>query len=72
MNVGQVARDFGGGGHASAASATVKDMTLIEAEERLVHLLHRYIRPRAIAGEIMSSPVITITPDITINEANDL
>jgi len=72
VNVGQVARDFGGGGHASAASATVKDMTLFEAEEKLVHLLHRYVRPRAIAGEIMSSPVITITPDITINEANDL
>jgi tRNA nucleotidyltransferase (CCA-adding enzyme) len=72
VNVGQVARDFGGGGHASAASATVKDMTLFEAEEKLVHLLHRYVRPRAIAGEIMSSPVITITPEITINEANDL
>ena len=72
VNVGQIARDFGGGGHASAASATVKDMTLFEAEDRLVHLLHRYIRPRAIAGEIMSSPVITITPDISINEANDL
>ncbi|MDW7773476.1 MAG: CBS domain-containing protein [Desulfobulbaceae bacterium] len=72
VNVGDVARDFGGGGHASAASATVKDMTLIEAEERLVHLLHRYVRPRSIAGEIMSSPVITITPDISINEANDL
>jgi len=72
VNVGQVARDFGGGGHASAASATVKNMTLFEAEEHLVHLLHRYVRPQAIAGEIMSSPVITITPDITINEANDL
>ncbi len=72
VNVGQVARDFGGGGHASAASATVKNMTLFEAEEHLVHLLHRYVQPRAIAGEIMSSPVITITPDITINEANDL
>lgn len=72
VNVGDVARDFGGGGHASAASATVKDMTLYEAEERLIHLLHRYVRPRSIAGEIMSSPVITITPDITINEANDL
>jgi len=72
VNAGQIARDFGGGGHASAASATVKDMTLFEAEEKLVHLLHRYVRPRAIAGEIMSSPVITIMPDITINEANDL
>ncbi|GAB4337231.1 MAG: CBS domain-containing protein [Desulfobulbaceae bacterium] len=72
VNVGVIARDFGGGGHASAASATVKDMTLFEAEEKLIHLLHRYVRPRAIAGEIMSSPVITVTPDVSMNKANEL
>ncbi|MDH3865924.1 MAG: bifunctional oligoribonuclease/PAP phosphatase NrnA, partial [Desulfobulbaceae bacterium] len=33
VNVGEIARDFGGGGHASAASATVKDMTMVQAEE---------------------------------------
>jgi len=72
VNVGQIARDFGGGGHASAAAATIKNMTLFESEERLVHLLHQYVRPRAIAGQIMSSPVITVTPDISIHEANNL
>lgn len=72
VNVGIIARDFGGGGHASAASATVKDMTLFEAEEKLVHLLHRYVQPKAIASEIMSSPVITVTPDVSINKANEL
>ncbi|HBI14309.1 MAG TPA: prohead protease [Desulfobulbaceae bacterium] len=72
VNAGIIARDFGGGGHASAASATIRDMTLFEAEEKLVHLLHRYVRPRAIAGEIMSSPVISVTPDININQANEL
>jgi tRNA nucleotidyltransferase (CCA-adding enzyme) len=72
VNVGIIARDFGGGGHASAASATIRDMTLFEAEEKLVHLLHRYVRPRAIASEIMSSPVITVTPDVSISKANEL
>ncbi len=72
VNVGNLARAFGGGGHASAASATVKDMTLYEAEEKLIALLHRHIRPKAIAGEIMSSPVIAVTPDLTIEEANRL
>ncbi|HDL98894.1 MAG TPA: CBS domain-containing protein, partial [Desulfobacteraceae bacterium] len=72
VNVGMIARDFGGGGHASAAAATIKDMTLFEAEEKLVHLLHQYVRPRAIAGQIMSSPVITVTPEVTIHEANNL
>ena len=72
VNVGVIARDFGGGGHASAASATIHNKTLFEAEERLVALLHRYVRPRAIAGELMSSPVITVTPDVPIKEANSL
>ncbi len=72
INAGTVARAFGGGGHASAASATVRDMTLIEAEEKLIHLLHRHIRPKAVAGELMTSPVITVTPDLTIDEANGL
>ncbi len=72
VNAGIIARDFGGGGHASAASATVKDMTLFEAEEKLVHLLHRYVRPKAIASEIMSSPVISVTPEVPISKANEL
>lgn len=72
VNVGAIARAFGGGGHASAASATVREMTLFEAEEKLIHLLHRHIRPKAIAGELMSSPVIAVTPNVTIDEANRL
>jgi tRNA nucleotidyltransferase (CCA-adding enzyme) len=72
VNVGIIAREFGGGGHASAASATIRNRTLFEAEEELLSLLHSHIRPRAMAGELMSSPVITATPDITHNEANEL
>lgn len=70
VNVGHIAREFGGGGHASAASATIRDMTLFEAEEKLIGLLHRYIKPKAIAGEIMSAPVLTIPPETSIDEAN--
>ncbi|MGB3209722.1 MAG: CBS domain-containing protein [Desulforhopalus sp.] len=72
VNVGIIARDLGGGGHASAASATLKEMTLIQAQEKLIHTLHRHIHPQAIASEMMSKPAITITPDSTISEANAL
>jgi tRNA nucleotidyltransferase (CCA-adding enzyme) len=72
VNVGVIARDFGGGGHASAASATIRNKTIFEAEERLVHLLHRHVRPQAIASELMSSPAICVTPGITITQANNL
>lgn len=72
INVGAVAREFGGGGHASAASATVRELTLAEAEERLVGLLHDHIRPKAVAAEMMSAPVITVTPEVSIAQANRL
>ena len=72
VNVGEIARDFGGGGHASAASATVKDMTMVQAEEKLIRLLNKYVRPQSLAGELMSHPVITVPPDISIKNANQV
>lgn len=71
INVGKIAMEFGGGGHASAASAAIKDMTLIETEEKLLQLLHKHVRAQAIARELMSAPVISVRPDITIAEANN-
>ncbi|MDX1776891.1 MAG: CBS domain-containing protein, partial [Desulfobulbales bacterium] len=72
VNVGEIARDFGGGGHASAASATVKNITMVEAEEKLVRLLNKHVRPQSLAGELMSQPVITVPPDISIKNANQV
>ena len=72
VNVGEIARDFGGGGHASAASATIKDMTLIEAEEKLIRLLHKHVHPQSVAGELMSSPIISVKDNVSIKEANRL
>ena len=72
VNVGNIARDMGGGGHATAASATVKDMTLVEAHEKLIQNLHSHIRPEPIARELMSTPAITIPSDITLANAQFL
>ncbi len=72
VNAGSIAREFGGGGHSSAASATIREMTIFEAEEKLIRTLHHHIRPRSIAGEIMSSPVLAVPPTTTIDEVNQL
>jgi tRNA nucleotidyltransferase (CCA-adding enzyme) len=72
VNIGEVARDFGGGGHATAAAATIHDMTLIEAQDKLIRVLHRHIRPRAIASEMLSQPVISVPAEMSINQAHDL
>ncbi len=72
VNVGQIARDMGGGGHSMAASATIQNMTLIEAEEKLIRILHRYIRPQPVAREMMSQPAITTSLSTTIEQAHEL
>lgn len=72
VNVGKIAIEFNGGGHASAAAATINDMTLIEAEEKLIRLLHKHVRPQSLAWELMSSPVISVEPEKTTEEANNL
>lgn len=72
VNTGAVARDFGGGGHPTAASATIHDMTLIEAQDKLIRALHRHIRPQAIAREMLSQPVINVPAETSINQAHTL
>jgi len=72
VDVGEVARAFGGGGHPTAASATIKDLTLFQARERLLTVLGETIRPLE-AGkkvrEFMSYPVIRLRAGDTVGEA---
>lgn len=72
VNVADIALALGGGGHPYAASATIKNKTLIQVERSLQSLLRNRIRPFQKARELMSSPVIHIAPDATIKEAADL
>lgn len=69
VNVGRIALEFGGGGHATAASATIRDMSLIQAEEKLLALLQEYVRPLRTARQIMSFPVKTIEAGSSIKDA---
>jgi len=71
VNVGMVIGDLGGGGHATAASAVVRDMTHVQTTERLIELLKQHIKPGQVASEIMSSPVKTIPSGSTIAEAGE-
>lgn len=72
VNVGNIARDFSGGGHSTAASATIRDMSMIEAQETLIRSLHRHIMPQAIAKEMLSQPAISIPENTSILEVNRL
>ena len=71
VNVGKVLKEFGGGGHAMAASAVVKDMTYLQAKERLIDILKQHIKPGRIASEIMTAPVKTIPSGSSIVQAGE-
>ena len=62
VDAGAVARLLGGGGHANAASATIKEVTIIEARELLLKALRATLVPRRTAADIMSFPPIVIVP----------
>ncbi|GFE62381.1 CBS domain-containing protein [Geobacter sp. AOG2] len=72
VNVGDILRRFHGGGHATAASAVVRDQTLQHVLQRLDEQLRIEVSPRFCAGDIMSAPVKTMSDDVTIAEARDL
>ena len=72
VNAGEIARRFGGGGHPSAASATLKGMTLTEAKEALLKILHEAIPPELVARTVMSSPSILVHEKALIKDAQTL
>jgi len=71
VNSGVVLEELGGGGHATAASAVVKDMTYLQARERLIDILKQHIKPGPTTSEIMTSPVKAISSNSTIAEAGE-
>jgi tRNA nucleotidyltransferase (CCA-adding enzyme) len=71
VRVGEILQDLGGGGHATAASATLKGLTLIQVLEQLDQVLKKRVDPRRVAGDIMSFPVKTLPPECTIEEAQE-
>jgi len=72
VDVSKIAIEFGGGGHPTAASATIKNMTPQDVKERLLKLLPNIVEPPVLAKDIMISPLKTIHPDTTLKEAHEI
>jgi len=72
VNAGEVLSAFGGGGHATAASATVHDMTLSQVEQQLLLVFGQSIKPVQVARDFMVSPVKTIDLGQTLDAASRL
>ncbi len=72
VDVSRILAGFNGGGHAMAASATVRDGNVRNIINKIKTLLRENVRPEVTAEDIMSAPVKTVTLDTTIEEAGKI
>ncbi len=68
IHLNEILKDFGGGGHEKAASATVKNENGKVVYDKLLSYLDKILAPAVTAAEIMSRPVEVI--DVTTSLMN--
>ena len=72
VDAGHIVTTLGGGGHSFAASAVIKDKTLAQTEQMLFDILRKTVKTSKAARDLMSSPPITVAPDITCDQASQI
>lgn len=72
VDVGEILDELGGGGHPSAAAATLKGKTVAQVEQLLFEVLTVKINPRRLARNLMSSPAIVADEKTTCEAAKAL
>eukprot|EP01126_Amoeba_proteus_P051982 TRINITY_DN6248_c0_g1_i4.p1 TRINITY_DN6248_c0_g1~~TRINITY_DN6248_c0_g1_i4.p1 ORF type:complete len:713 (-),score=166.35 TRINITY_DN6248_c0_g1_i4:173-2311(-) len=71
LDVGEICRTFGGGGHGCAASARISGSTGIEVEERLfAHIMSMLHHDNVSLLSLVTSPVVTLSSTTTISDAS--
>jgi len=71
VDVGAVIRAFEGGGHSTAASASIKDQPLAQVKRKLIDTLYLKVHSRQ-ASALMSSPAFTISETAHMTDAKDI
>lgn len=69
VNLGDLFKALGGGGHARAAAVTLRGVDVDQTLQQLLQQVRSQIPSPPTAHELMSSPVRTIRPETTIAEA---
>ncbi|WP_084448744.1 CBS domain-containing protein [Desulfovibrio inopinatus] len=72
VDVGRICKSLGGGGHAYAASASIKDKTLAQVKEELFGLLYSQVNPQILAEKLMNKPAVSLIETDDINSALDV
>jgi tRNA nucleotidyltransferase (CCA-adding enzyme) len=68
IQVGRIAKALGGGGHARAAAALVRNRSIPDIRRKLLALLEKNVQPQVIVREIMSWGVNTVSPHASVAE----
>ncbi len=69
LHAGRVAQRFGGGGHATAASARVSDRMPVEVREELLGALAEAMPPAPRAVDIATTTIFSVDADVTVSDA---
>ncbi|AEA33084.1 CBS domain-containing protein [Hippea maritima] len=72
IDVSRILKEVGGGGHPQAASATIKDATLIDTTEKLSQLIKEELLGQIKAKDIMSFPPKFVYATDSIEKVNEL
>ena len=72
VNVAHMVREFGGGGHAQAASASTHDLTLNQVREKLLFSLSEKVEPLNRIQEVMHFPVISVKAGDTLEHTEKI
>lgn len=71
VNLQPLLKIFGGGGHQHAGSATVRRGDFAETKATIKENLELMLQPAITARELMATPVKTLTPETTIENAGE-
>ena len=72
INVASIMREFGGGGHPNASSASTRDLTLVQAREKLLSLLGETVELANRISEVMHYPVISVKAGDTLEQTEKI
>lgn len=72
VNVGEICAELGGGGHAYAASASVRGKVINEVRETILRRLSEQVMPVTSARDYMSAPAVGIEETASIHRADEL
>jgi len=72
LDVGKIMRAMGGGGHPAAGSALIKSVNPDDVEQMIVELISDNQPSTVQISDLMSYPVVTVSPDIKMTQVQDI